>query len=325
VKLEINAITSRQWSRLGSRGVFGQAIFSISELYPNLMVLSADLGKSSGLDRFAKTYPEKFLNTGIAEQNLIGVAAGLSKEGFQVFATSFAPFISMRASEQIRMNMGYMGLNIKAVSIGSGLSMGFLGNSHYGIEDAAIMRAIPNITVVSPADCGEIIKVVYASLSYDKPMYIRLTGGVNNPVVYENEYDFQIGKAVTLKEGNDIFLIASGTMVYEALEAAKYLDALNISASVINMHTLKPLDTELLDKVLSKGKPIVTIEEHSIIGGLGSAVSEYKTRFKNAPPHLIIGLPDAFGDTGDYEYLLNKYHLKGNLISERIKSFIAEI
>jgi len=289
------------------------------------MVLSADLGKSSGLDRFAKTYPEKFLNTGIAEQNLIGVAAGLSKEGFQVFATSFAPFISMRASEQIRMNMGYMGLNIKAVSIGSGLSMGFLGNSHYGIEDAAIMRAIPNITVVSPADCGEIIKVVYASLSYDKPMYIRLTGGVNNPVVYENEYDFQIGKAVTLKEGNDIFLIASGTMVYEALEAAKYLDALNISASVINMHTLKPLDTELLDKVLSKGKPIVTIEEHSIIGGLGSAVSEYKTRFKNAPPHLIIGLPDAFGDTGDYEYLLNKYHLKGNLISERIKSFIAEI
>lgn len=113
--------------------------------------------------------------------------------------------------------------------------------------------------------------------------------------------------------------------MYEALEAAKYLDALNISASVINMHTLKPLDTELLDKVLSKGKPIVTIEEHSIIGGLGSAVSEYKTRFKNAPPHLIIGLPDAFGDTGDYEYLLNKYHLKGNLISERIKSFIAEI
>jgi transketolase len=310
---------------LGSRGVFGQAIFSISELYPNLMVLSADLGKSSGLDRFAKTYPEKFLNMGIAEQNLIGVAAGLSKEGFQVFATSFAPFISMRASEQIRMNMGYMGLNIKAVSIGSGLSMGFLGNSHYGIEDAAIMRAIPNITVVSPADCGEIIKVVYASLSYDKPMYIRLTGGVNNPVVYENEYDFQIGKAVTLKEGNDIFLIASGTMVHEALEAAKYLDALNISVSVINMHTLKPLDTELLDKVLSKGKPIVTIEEHSIIGGLGSAVSEYKTRFKNAPPHLIIGLPDAFGDTGDYEYLLNKYHLKGNLISERIKSFIAEI
>ena len=325
MKLEINAITSRQWSRLGSRGVFGQAIFSISELYPNLMVLSADLGKSSGLDRFAKTYPEKFLNMGIAEQNLIGVAAGLSKEGFQVFATSFAPFISMRASEQIRMNMGYMGLNIKAVSIGSGLSMGFLGNSHYGIEDAAIMRAIPNITVVSPADCGEIIKVVYASLSYDKPMYIRLTGGVNNPVVYENEYDFQIGKAVTLKEGNDIFLIASGTMVHEALEAAKYLDALNISVSVINMHTLKPLDTELLDKVLSKGKPIVTIEEHSIIGGLGSAVSEYKTRFKNAPPHLIIGLPDAFGDTGDYEYLLNKYHLKGNLISERIKSFIAEI
>ena len=156
--IEINATTVKQWSRIGPRAVFGQAIFSIAESHPEIMVLSADLGNSSGLDRFKKAYPEQFLNIGIAEQNMIGVAAGYAKEGYNVFTSSFAPFISMRSAEQVRMNLGYMGLNVKAVAIGSGLSMGFLGNSHYGIEDVAIMRAIPNITVVCPADCAEIFK-----------------------------------------------------------------------------------------------------------------------------------------------------------------------
>ena len=206
---------------LGSRAVFGQAILSLAESKKNLMALSADLGSSSGLSRFKNAYPDNFLNVGISEQNMIGVAAGLAKEGFVVFASSFAPFISMRASEQIRMNLGYMNLNVKAVAIGSGVSMSFLGNSHYGIEDASIMRSIPNLTVVSPADCGEIVKTVFAAAEYEGPMYIRLTGGVNNPVVYEKEYDFEIGKAITLREGFEITIFANGTMVYESLEAAK--------------------------------------------------------------------------------------------------------
>ena len=161
--LEITPRNAQQWSRFGSRAVFGLAILSLAETKKNLMVLSADLGGSSGLSRFKNKYPDSYVNIGISEQNMIGVAAGLAKEGFVVFATSFAPFIAMRASEQIRMNMGYMNLNVKAVAIGSGVSMAFLGNSHYGIEDASVMRSIPNLTVVSPADCGEIIKAVFAA------------------------------------------------------------------------------------------------------------------------------------------------------------------
>jgi transketolase len=317
--LEITLSNARQWSRLGSRGVFGQAILALAEEAPNLMVLSADLGNSSGLDRFKTAYPEKFLNVGIAEQNMIGVAAGFAKEGFDVFATSFAPFISMRASEQIRMNLGYMNLKVKAVAIGSGISMAFLGNSHYGIEDAAVMRSIPNMTVVCPADCAEIVKTVFAAVKYPHPMYIRLTGAANNPIVYTEDYDFEIGKAITLREGSDITIIANGTMVYESLEAAKILELEGVSATVVNMHTIKPLDTSVIDKAVVSSRLIVTVEEHSVVGGLGGAVAEYKTTLRNAPPQLIIGLPDHFGKTGDYKYLLEKYGLVGQQIAQKIK------
>lgn len=318
--LEITPANARQWSRIGSRGMFGQAILALAETQENLMVLSADLGNSSGLDRFKTAYPEKFVNVGIAEQNMIGVAAGLAKEGFTVFATSFAPFIAMRASEQIRMNLGYMNQNVKAVAIGSGVAMAFLGNSHYGLEDAAVMRSIPNLTVVAPADCAEIIKTVFAAAKFEGPMYIRLTGAVNNPVVYQEDYEFEIGKAITLREGADITVIANGTMVYESLEAAKHLEAQGVSATVVNMHTIKPLDTAALDKAIASSKLIVTVEEHSVVGGLGSAVAEYKTGVRNAPPQLIIGLPDKFGKTAEYKYLLNAYGLVGEQIAQKILS-----
>jgi len=316
--LEITSKNARQWSRLGSRGVFGQAILSLAETKKDLMVLSADLGSSSGLSRFKNAFPDKFLNVGISEQNMIGVAAGLAKEGSVVFATSFAPFIAMRASEQIRMNMGYMDLNIKAVAIGSGIAMAFLGNSHYGIEDASIMRSIPNLTVVSPADCGEIVKTVFAAAEYEGPMYIRLTGEANNPVVYKEDYNFEIGKAITLREGSEITIIANGTMVYESLEAAKILELEGLSATVVNMHTIKPLDTSVIDKAVASSKLIVSVEEHSVIGGLGGAISEYKTSLRNAPPQLIIGLPDKFGKVGEHRYLLEKYGLTAKQIAEKI-------
>ena len=303
---------------MGSRGVFGQAILSLAETKKDLMVLSADLGSSSGLSRFKNAFPDKFLNIGISEQNMIGVAAGLAREGSVVFATSFAPFIAMRSSEQIRMNMGYMDLNIKAVAIGSGIAMAFLGNSHYGIEDASIMRSIPNLTVVSPADCGEIVKTVFAAAEYEGPMYIRLTGEANNPVVYKEDYNFEIGKAITLREGSEITIIANGTMVYESLEAAKILELEGLSATVVNMHTIKPLDTSVIDKAVASSKLIVSVEEHSVIGGLGSTIAEYKTSLRNAPPQLIIGLPDKFGKVGEHRYLLEKYGLTAKQIAEKI-------
>ncbi len=316
--IKITEKDSRQWSRFGSRATFGQAILLLAESKPNLMVLSGDLGKSSGLDRFSTSYPDKFLNIGIAEQNMIGVAAGLAKEDFVVFATSFAPFITMRAAEQIRMNLGYMKLNVKAVSIGSGVSMAFLGNSHFGLEDAAVMRAIPNLTIVSPADCAEIVKTVFAAADFEGPMYIRLTGGVGNPIVYRDDYEFEIGKAVTLKEGSDITIVANGTMVYQSLQAAKILEDQGVSATVVNMHTLKPLDTEVLDSALSNSKLIVSVEEHSITGGLGSAIAEYTSTFANSPALLSIGLPDEFLVTAEYKYLLDKYGLTAEKIAGRI-------
>jgi len=286
------------------------------------MMVTGDLGDSSGLARFKNTFPDRFINVGIAEQNMIGVAAGLAKEGYNVFATSFSPFITLRSGEQVRMNLGYMELNVKAVAIGSGLSMAFLGNSHYGLEDAAVMRTIPNLTIVSPADCAEIVKVVHAASEFDGPMYIRLTGAVGNPPVYTEEYDFEIGKSITLRKGSDITIFATGSMVYEALEAAKVLDSLGISSRVVNMHTLKPCDYNAIDLAISSSKAIITVEEHSIIGGLGSIVAEYKAKFTNSPAQLILGLPDKFGKTAEYRFLLEKYRLVGEKIAADIQNFL---
>jgi transketolase len=317
--MKITGKENKQWSRLGSRATYGQAILMLAEHQKNLMVLSADLGNSSGLDRFKTAYPDKFINTGIAEQNMIGIAAGLAKEGNVVFASSFAPFISMRAAEQVRMNMGYMDLNIKTVAIGSGVSMGFLGNSHFGLEDAAIMRAIPNITIVSPADCAEIVKTIFAAAEYPHPMYIRLTGEVGFPVVYEEDYNFEIGKAVPIMEGNDVSIIATGSMVYEAVEAAKILNLEGISASVLNMHTIKPIDKKSIEKLVEKGAPIFTVEEHSITGGLGGAVAEFISAYQNSPSLTRIGIPDEFIKTGNYRFLLEEYGLVADKIANRIK------
>lgn len=298
--------------------MFGQAILALAEHHPELMVLSADLGNSSGLDRFKQSYPERYLNVGIAEQNLIGVAGGLAKEGFTVFATSFAPFITMRAAEQIRMNLGYMAFNVKAVGIGSGLGMGFLGNSHYGLEDAAIMRSIPNLTVVSPADCGEIAKTVFAAARHPGPMYIRLTGAPNTPIVYREDYAFQIGQAITLREGDDIALVATGSMVHAALAAADLLAQEGLACSVTNMHTLKPLDTAHLDRLARTARLIVTIEEHSRTGGLGSAVAEHLCAMDDHPPQLLIALPDEFGKSGEYSFLLDHYGLTPAKLAARV-------
>jgi transketolase len=222
----------------------------------------------------------------------------------------------------VRMNLGYMEMNVKAVAIGSGVSMAFLGNSHYGIEDASVMRSIPNITVVSPADCSEIFKTVQAAAKFEGPMYIRLTGAVGNPPVYTEDYSFEIGKAVVLHEPAEVTFIATGSMVYESLEAAKLLKQSGVKAGVINMHTIKPLDIDAVESALQRSKVIVTVEEHSVIGGLGSAVAEYKACKRNAPPQLILGLPDKFDVTGDYRFLLDRHGLIASKISDKVLAFL---
>lgn len=318
--IEFNSANALAWSRLNSRKTFGTIIEEIANRYPDLMVLSADLASSAGLCGFAKKFPSKFLNTGIAEQNMIGVSTGLALEGKNVFAVSFGTFASMRCYEMLRSCLGYMNLNVKVVGIASGLSMGTAGNTHFGLEDIALIRVIPNVTLISPADCTETAKAVLALTEHIGPVYLRLTGVEGNPIVYKGDYDFQIGKGIVLREGKDAALIATGTMVYESIRAARVLQKQGISCTVVDMHTIKPIDTQLLDQLFSNHKLIVTVEEHSKIGGLGSAVAEYKAGIPNSPRQIIIGLPDAFGKAGDYRYLLEQHGLNAKGIAEQVKS-----
>lgn len=319
--IEISRAKAKLWSRLGARATFGQAILEMARQRDDFYAVSADLCQSSGLVRFREEFPERFINAGIAEQNMIGIASGLAKDGTNVFATSFAPFVTMRACEQVRMNMGYMQFNVKTVGLGSGLIMSQLGNSHFGIEDASVMRAIPGMTVIGPCDGVEIMKAVEALCDYNKPAYLRLTGGPGLPMVYENDFDFRIGKAVKVREGKDIALVATGTMVHHAILAADILVERGIDASVIDMHTIKPLDVEAIDSELDK-KLIVTIEEATVIGGLGSAVSEHLASKKAKPVQLLLGIKDCFPHAGSYQYLLEQCKLTGSQIAEDICSFI---
>ena len=319
--IEIKKSNAKLWSRLGSRATFGMAINELAKEKLNFFVMSADLCSSSGLAQFAKNYPDRFINMGISEQNMVGAAAGFADDGTPVFASSFSPFIAMRASEQVRLNMGYMQKNVKTVGLGSGLVLAQLGNSHFGLEDVAVMRSIPNMTIVNPADCTEVVKAVEAIEAYEGPVYLRLTGGPGNPVVYSEDYEFKIGKAICLQEGSDVAIIASGTMVHQSLEAANILAEKGISSTIIDMHTIKPLDTACIESLLSH-RLIVTIEEHSVVGGLGSAVAESLSCKENAPRHLILGINDFFPKAGTYEYLLEQCGLTAKAISTRISTFI---
>ncbi len=317
----INKANVRMWSKLGCRGTFGVAMSELAPQVENLMMLTADLSITSGLDRYSKAFPEKFLNIGISEQNMIGIAGGMAKEGKTVFVSTFSNFAAMRSYEQIRLNLGYMRFNVKVVGLASGMAMGMFGNTHYGIEDMALMRAVPGLTVLSPADGLEIVKTVWAAAELEGPVYIRLTGAMNNPIVYADDYEFEIGKAVTLRSGKDLTIFATGTMVHESLVAAEILERESVTTSVVDMHTIKPLDTDVLDQAFQTSKLIVSVEEHGIIGGLGGAIAEYKaTKPSGTPEQVFIGLPDYFGKPGEYKYLLNKYSLTGPQIAATIKS-----
>jgi len=306
------------FSRIGSRAAYGMTLFELAEQYDDLMVVTADTSTSAGLDRFRKTYPEKYLDVGIAEQNAMGIAAGLASEGMTVAASTFAPFQTMRCCEQIKVNLGYMKHKVVFTGLASGVALGTLGYTHCCIEDMAIMRSIPNITVLSPADCGETAKAVEAALNHHQSVYIRLTGSSPNPPVYTEDYDFEIGKSVKLRDGNDVGIIATGSMVHPATKAAERLAEAGINASVINMHTIKPIDNEAVAQVCKNTKLLATVEEHTIFGGLGSAVAEAKAPLKNAPPQIMMGISDSYDKAGDYADILDHYGLTVEKIAQKI-------
>ena len=319
--MDINEKNIKIWSTIGSRATLGIAALELAKEIDNLMVLTCDVSTSAGLDRFRKTYPEKYLDLGIAEQNMIGVAAGLASENFNVITTTFAPFQTMRCCEQIKVNIGYMKQKICMVGIASGLSLGTLGYTHCCIEDVGILRSIPGITIISPADSLETVKALQTAVKSKNPSYLRLTGSSNNPIVYKEDYEFKIGKSITLKEGKDITIFCAGSMVHQSLEAAKILETKNVSSKVVNMHTIKPIDKLAIDEAKDCAL-IVSVEEHNVIGGLGSAIAEYKSGLKKFPRQLFLGVMDTYTKGGNYKFLQEKHRLTSDKIAEDILSNI---
>jgi transketolase len=302
---------------IATRDAYGEALLELGEERADVVVLDADLSGSTKTGKFAKAFPERFYNMGVSEQDLIGTASGLSLTGKLPFASTFAVFETGRAWEQIRQTVCYSNLNVKLVATHSGITVGEDGASHQAIEDVALMRVLPNMTVIVPSDGNETRQVVNAIADYIGPVYVRL-GRAKVPAVMPDNYEFKIGKAYTFHTGRDANIVAMGIMVPISLEAARILKHEGIDTGVINMSTVKPLDTKTLLKVSKACKLIVTAEEHSIIGGLGSAVSEFLS--ENYPTKVCrIGLMDDFGCSGTPEELLKLYGLTPENIVKTIK------
>ncbi len=318
--METNKLNTKILSSLGQGGsIFGITLLDLMKEREDIVVLSADMSTPAGLDKFKSLYANHFFNLGIAEQNMIGVAAGLMDEGYKTISVAQACFISMRCFEPVRQFLGYMHSKQVLVGIGSGFSLTFMGNTHYALEDIALMRSIPGMTVIAPSDALQAMKALEAAMRKDGPVYIRLHGGAALPIVYEEDFDFEIGKAISLRTGKDIQLIATGSMVSIALQVADQLAGEGISVSVFDMHTIKPLDTTILDM----GVPvIISLEEHRVIGGLGDSIADYLSRYESHPRLLKIGVKDEFSVVGDYSYLMEQNGLSRDKIVERVKSFL---
>lgn len=315
---EINRMTARTCSMLGQRGsIFGLAALDAAKEDDKFVLLTADLATLSGMDRYIKTYPDQFINVGIAEQNMLGISAGMAAEGYHPVVTTYATFVTMRSCEQIRHYLGYMQQKVVVVGSGAGLSQGFAGNTHYTIEDISMMRAIPNLQILSPSDGASAAKLFHVALASENPVYIRLTGNLNCPIAYKEDAPFAFGGCNKLREGEDVTIFACGTMVSTALTAAKQLAEQGIEASVVDMYSIKPLDKESINA--AKGsKLIVTLEEHSRMGGLGAAVAEVMCEDIGFPRLLRLGIADFFDLAGDYDGLLNQNRLTAPQIAEDI-------
>lgn len=307
---------------IATRDAYGEALKELGGINEDIVVLDADLSGSTKTSVFKKEYPHRFFNVGIAEQNLIATAAGLATAGKIPFTSTFAVFATGRAYEIIRNSVAYPKLNVKVAATHAGLTVGEDGATHQALEDISLMRSLPNMVVLCPADAIETKKCIYKAAEYKGPVYIRL-GRSKVPVIFDDNYEFEIGKGVQLKDGNDITIIATGVMVSKALEAAEELVKEGISPRVINMPSIKPIDKDIIIKAAKETKGIVTVEEHSIIGGLGSAVAEVLS--ENHPTFMErIGTMDTFGESGDGDELLHKYGLNVENIVNKAKKVLSK-
>tara|TARA_B100000242_G_scaffold270163_1_gene221477 strand:+ start:1931 stop:2905 length:975 start_codon:yes stop_codon:yes gene_type:complete len=309
----------KMMSSIGMRASFGLNCLELIKDHSDLIVLTSDVSTSAGLDRFRKQHPKNFIDVGISEQNLIGVATGLATENFKVITTTFAPFQTLRCCEQIKVNLGYMKSKVLMVGLASGLILGNLGFSHCSIEEIGVLRSIPNLKIVTPADALELKKVLEYFLNYgDQSMYLRLTGGSNIEQIYSEDYDFTIGKAITLRQGKDICFFSCGAILKNVIKASNILEEkYKITSKIINMHTIKPIDREVILKN-KNFKLHVCVEEHNTIGGLASAISEVKCQEGVFVKQVNLGVNDEYTKSGSYDYLLDHYNLSPEKIVQTI-------
>lgn len=307
--------------KIATRESYGNALAELGAQYPNLVVLDADLAGATKTSIFMKAFPERHIDCGIAEGNMMGVAAGLATAGKIPFASTFAMFAAGRAFEQVRNSIGYPHLNVKIGATHAGISVGEDGASHQCNEDIALMRTIPGMVVINPADDVEARAAVKAAIEHEGPVYMRF-GRLAVPVINDPaSYTFELGKGIVMQEGKDVTIIATGLEVSESLEAAKMLEADGISVEVINIHTIKPLDADLVAASAKKTGKVVTVEEHSIIGGLGGAVAEALA--EKAPTKMLrIGVNDTFGESGPAKALIEKYGLDAKSIYNKVKAWL---
>lgn len=309
--------------KVATRVSYGEALVELGAEHDDFVVLDADLAAATQTGRFKAAYPDRFFDAGIAECNLMGLAAGIAATGRTAFASSFAMFAAGRAYEQVRNSIGYPHLNVKIGATHAGISVGEDGATHQCLEDIALMRVIPGMTVVVPSDDVEARAVVRAAYELDGPVYMRFAR-LASPVINDPDtYKFEIGKGIVMREGTDVTIVACGLMVSEALDAAEALASEGISAEVINMHTVKPIDADLIVKSATKTGHVVTVEEHSVIGGLGSAVADVLC--EQAPTPLVkIGVQDVFGESGPGAELLHVYGLDAAHIAETVRAALSE-
>ncbi|MGN0482021.1 MAG: transketolase family protein [Lachnospiraceae bacterium] len=307
--------------KIATRESYGNALVELGKEHEDLVVLDADLAAATKTAIFKKAFPERHIDCGIAESNMIGIAAGLAACGKVPFASSFAMFAAGRAYEQVRNSVGYPHLNVKIGATHAGISVGEDGATHQCLEDIALMREIPGMVVINPSDDTEAKAAVRAAYAHKGPVYLRF-GRLAVPVINDPKtYKFELGKGIVLKEGKDVAIFTTGLCVSETLEAAKMLEADGIHAKVINIHTIKPIDEELIISAAKETGKVVTVEEHSVIGGLGSAVSDVLS--ENAPTLMKkIGINDVFGESGPALELIKKYGLDAESIYKKIKAFV---
>jgi len=313
--------TTLDVDKFATREMYGKILAEIAPTDDRIVVLTSDLMMSNKTGDFARAHPDRFFNFGIAEQNMMGAAAGFAICGKIPFASTMAVFASLRCAEQLRTDIAYPNLNVRIISTHSGLSMGNGGTTHHSTEDVAVTRSMANMTVIVPADANCCAKVVVDSLDYQGPIYMRLGRGAE-PIVYKGDFEFQIGKANTVREGNDITVIACGICVMAAVKASRKLEKEGIGARVIDMHTIKPLDEEAILRAADETGRIITMEEHNIIGGLGSAVGETIAEAGLAVKFRRLGIPDIYSTIGQPDDLYERYGLDADGIYNAVKEMI---